>query len=306
MIDHKKKRKFTISEVTTPRWSFEEDVIGYHDLGIDTIEVWESKLLEYGIEKGIELLEKYSMQVSMICPLGGQILHSWPKDMRLMGCPFPLPNCPKWKRDLSELERIIDSVHLASRLDANGVWLMTGGQGTYSRQDAVKLIVKLLYDIMGEAEDKKVKIALQPTHKKTIPPGVSIITDIPSTMEIINQVSHKNLGMYFDICHLWDTPGIMEQIPKVIDKIFGVQISDWKPTGQDISKALNNQDDRQMLGDGIIPIRNLLHALDNAGYEEVYALEILAQETVPGSPWTLEYRELINKSKETFDQLWTI
>lgn len=50
------KRKLSISELTTRHWTFEEDVRHYAALGFDGIGVWMDKLVDYGLERGIEIL----------------------------------------------------------------------------------------------------------------------------------------------------------------------------------------------------------------------------------------------------------
>ena len=48
----------SMNEMTTYRWSFEEDVQHYSAAGIEAIGVWRQKLADYGEEKGIELLSE--------------------------------------------------------------------------------------------------------------------------------------------------------------------------------------------------------------------------------------------------------
>ena len=60
-----------MNELTTFRWSFEEDVHNYAAADINAIGVWRQKLSDYGEEKGIELLSEYGMQVSNLLWAGG-------------------------------------------------------------------------------------------------------------------------------------------------------------------------------------------------------------------------------------------
>ena len=52
--------RVSISEVTTYRWSFEEDVQNYVGAGISGIGVWRQKLSDFGEEKGVELIQASS------------------------------------------------------------------------------------------------------------------------------------------------------------------------------------------------------------------------------------------------------
>ncbi len=61
----------SINEMTTFRWTLEEDVTRYRACGIEAIGVWRRKLADYGEAKGIELLAASGMAVSNLLWAGG-------------------------------------------------------------------------------------------------------------------------------------------------------------------------------------------------------------------------------------------
>jgi sugar phosphate isomerase/epimerase len=63
--------QLSMNEMTTYRWSFEEDVAQYLDAGIPGIGVWRQKLSDFGEDKGIELLADSGLQVSNLLWAGG-------------------------------------------------------------------------------------------------------------------------------------------------------------------------------------------------------------------------------------------
>jgi sugar phosphate isomerase/epimerase len=60
-----------MNEMTTYRWSFDNDVAEYRAAGIPAIGVWRQKLSDYGEEKGIELLAETGLPVSNLLWAGG-------------------------------------------------------------------------------------------------------------------------------------------------------------------------------------------------------------------------------------------
>ena len=54
----------SINEMTTYRWSFEEDVTRYQAAGIKAIGIWRQKLADCGEDKAIELLAQSGLEVS--------------------------------------------------------------------------------------------------------------------------------------------------------------------------------------------------------------------------------------------------
>ena len=63
--------RLSINELTTFRWTFEEDVHHYQAAGIEGIGVWRQKLSDFGEEKGIELLVDSGLRVSSLLWAGG-------------------------------------------------------------------------------------------------------------------------------------------------------------------------------------------------------------------------------------------
>ena len=63
--------RVSMNEMTTYRWSFEEDVLHYAAAGIRGIGVWRHKLSDYGEEKGIELLAEHRLEATSLMWGGG-------------------------------------------------------------------------------------------------------------------------------------------------------------------------------------------------------------------------------------------
>ena len=60
-----------MNEMTTFRWSFEEDVKQYKAAGIPSIGIWRRKLADFGEERGIDLLADSGLAVSNVLWAGG-------------------------------------------------------------------------------------------------------------------------------------------------------------------------------------------------------------------------------------------
>ena len=63
--------RIAVSEFSTYKWCFEQDVLRLASLGFEGIGVWRQKLSDYGHEKGSELLIERSMNVSSLQWAGG-------------------------------------------------------------------------------------------------------------------------------------------------------------------------------------------------------------------------------------------
>ena len=63
--------RLSMNEMTTYRWSFEEDLQHYRAAGIPAIGVWRRKLSDFGEQRGIELLQESGLAVSNLMWAGG-------------------------------------------------------------------------------------------------------------------------------------------------------------------------------------------------------------------------------------------
>ena len=60
-------RKIAISEITTPRWTFREDVEAYARVpGVEGIGVWRNKLADAGVAAAAKLLRDAGLGVSSL------------------------------------------------------------------------------------------------------------------------------------------------------------------------------------------------------------------------------------------------
>ena len=72
-----------------------------------------------------------------------------------------------------------------------------------------------------------------------------------------------------------------------------VQIADHDP-----SVALERRIDRAPLGQGVIPLKHILHTIDGAGFTGYYDVEVITRFTDE------QKRTIVEDSKATFDKLW--
>src|ERR671912_393754 len=64
-------KRISMNELTTYRWTFEEDVHHYAEAGIPAISVWREKLADFGEDRGVELIKDSGLQVAALQWAGG-------------------------------------------------------------------------------------------------------------------------------------------------------------------------------------------------------------------------------------------
>jgi sugar phosphate isomerase/epimerase len=79
-------------------------------------------------------------------------------------------------------------------------------------------------------------------------------------------------GVVVDAYHVWWDPEVMNEIERARGKIVGFHVSDWPVPLPGILMG------RAMMGDGVIDLRQLRHAVEKAGYDGPIEVEIFNED----------------------------
>ena len=107
----------------------------------------------------------------------------------------------------------------------------------------------------------------------------------------MREVDHPAVGVLFDVWHLWQEPELERRIAEAGDRIFAVHLSDWR-------EPTRGHNDRLVMGDGVIPLDRIVAALDAAGYDGYYDVEIFSDDL-----WASDYSALLARCRGWFQGL---
>jgi sugar phosphate isomerase/epimerase len=265
--------KFSISEVTTRDWSFVEDVHHYAALGIQGIGVWRDKLDRCEDVDPVALLAGSGLQAANLVNAG-----------HFMGMTR--------SQTRRAIEDAIEAIGLAQRLGAGVILIVTGEVGSFfsTVDEARAITVAALKELAPVARAAGVRLGVEPIAARY--PGYTFLRDIPQTLDVIDAVGAAEVGLFFDTDHLYQSPNLFRDIETAGDRIFCVHIND-------VPAVPGPGIDRRILGDGVIPLREILHAIAATGYDGFYDVEIMSD-----SVWGMDYVALIDTLKARFDALW--
>jgi sugar phosphate isomerase/epimerase len=265
--------KLSINEMTTYRWSFLDDVTAYHELGVDGIGVWRRKISDFGEERGVELLRETALPVSNLLWAGG----------------FTGADGRSFKQSV---EDGLDAVRLAAELGTDTLVVLTGSRGGHTHNHARSLVVDALKELAAVAAESGVSLALEP-----ITPALacqsSFLCTLDDTRELLDRAgSLPQLGLAFDTFHLWQEDDLLDRIPEIVPLVKIVHLGDWR-------EAPHSESDRARLGEGVIPLKEIVGALDASGYRGYYDVEIPADGLRDA-----DYRSLLQECRAAFEKLW--
>lgn len=241
----------SVNQTTTFRWSFDEDVTRCAAAGYSAISVWRQKLSDFGIARASELLQQHGVKALSLFWAGG----------------FTGSDGRSYRESVDDG---IEAVRAAAAIGADSVVLCSGARGGHTLNHARRLFVSAIEELLAVASPLAIDLALEPMH-----PGCAadwtFVTSLEQAVGIIESVSSPRLRLVFDTCHLGWSPKVVEMIPHVAGRIALVQLGDMRspPSGEQ---------NRCRLGDGVLPLPEIVAALKSAGYDGCYDVELLGEE----------------------------
>ncbi len=259
-----------ISQLSTLRWSFQEDAEAYAARGFTGIGVYRPKLEDFGIDRAIELLAETSLQVTSLSWVGG----------------FTGSDGRGYEDAVVDA---LNAVRDAANLRAETLIVLAGGRNNHIRNHARRTLCDALKEIAGVAEDFGVRLSLEPIH-----PGCgeewSFVNDLQSTLDIIETVASPQLGVVLDTYHVGMDEEVVRWLPDVIPHLHLVQLGDAKhsPLGE-----MN----RCLLGEGCVPLRTILETLVEHHYQGPLEVELIGEDVEP-----LSYDEVLDHTRSFIDR----
>ena len=259
----------SMNELTTYRWTFDEDLLHYARAGFDGIGVWLRKLSDFGEERGLELLEESGLTVSNLLWAGG----------------FTGSDGIRPQENLTAAAR---AIRLAGAMRAGCLVLHTGGRNRHTHRHARRLFQTALDELLPLAEMARVPLAIEPMHPACAEEW-TLLTTLEDALELVQQYDTPWLRLVYDTYHFplpsteWDLLRAMAPYTAV------VHVGDHQ-------QAHSCDQDRCPLGEGIAPLHGLIHTFTDAGYDGFFDIELMGL-----SIETLDYQTLIEHSMNFFD-----
>jgi sugar phosphate isomerase/epimerase len=263
--------KLSMNETTTFRWSFEEDVTGYAAAGIAAIGVWRHKLSDCGQAKGVQVLRQHGLEVSHLFWAGG----------------FTGSDGRSYRESLDDAT---EALHAAAELQTSCLVVYTGSRAGHTYNHARRLVKDALIELAEKAGPLGITLAVEPMH-----PGCAghwtFLTGPDDVLALLSAVGSPQVKMVFDTYHLGQDPAIVGRIAELCPHIALVQLGDAK-------RPPSGEQNRCRLGEGIVPLREIIAALKSAGYGGYLDVELLGEDFE-----MCDYGELLGQAKRAVEDL---
>ena len=268
---------FSISQVSTLPASFADDLRAYVAADADGIGVWELKLGEGSLEE----FQASGLRSATAVPAVPSV--------------HPLPLLPGPDTVRERVDALLRSLEVLAPYEPAAILCFTGPG---DRETAVRGVRK----VAREAELLGLRLAVEPFQLDGIESWSSLNT-LGDAAAFVDEVGSGALGVQFDVWHLWNTPNLLEEIPRYAHLIAGVHVNDWR-------EPTRGWADRVLPGDGAADLPAILGVLEDVGWEGFYDLEIFSDNgafgsAYPDSLWDLDAAELARRGRDAFARCWS-
>jgi sugar phosphate isomerase/epimerase len=250
----------SMNEITTFRWSFEQDVENYQQAGYRSIGVWRQKLADGDEDQAIELLAGSGLAVSNLVWAGG-----------FTGSDGRSP--------ADSIDDAADALRLASKISAGCLVLYSGGRNNHTFRHAGRLLRAALKELVPLAEAFEVPLAIEPMHAACANDW-TFLTDLDSVVTLIEEFRSPCLKLAYDTYHFPFEGRQQRELAKLAPHIGIVHLGDR-------SAPPTLDQDRCLLGQGRLPLRETVATLQNAGYMGAFDVKLLGPDIETHDYWTV-------------------
>jgi sugar phosphate isomerase/epimerase len=229
--------------------------------GIAAVSPWRDQVAAVGLERAARAIRDAGLKLSGYCrgglfPASGEHVAAARDDNR----------------------RAVDE---AVALEAPCLILVAGGLPQFARpgstpsKDLVgarKMIEDGIAELLAHARQARLPLAIEPLHPMYAADRAAVNT-LAQALDIADRLDPGGgaLGVAVDVYHLWWDPDLYTGIARAgRERVLAYHVSDWLVPTKDM---LN---DRGMMGDGVIELRRIRRAVEDAGFNGFIEAEVFS------------------------------
>jgi sugar phosphate isomerase/epimerase len=242
--------RLCIHTATTRPLPLELAVDVYAAAGVRGITVWRDAVPSAGPETAARLIERAGLAPVSLCR-GGFFVH------------------PEAEARKAAVEENRTCIREAAAIGAPLVLLVVGAHPEVRLETARDQIRAGIEAVLPLCEETGIRLAIEPLHPMYAD-SRSAVNTMRSANDLSDRLGHELVGVAVDVYHVWWDPELASQIARCADRVFAFHVCDWLSPTRDL---LN---DRGLMGDGCIPIRDIRGSVEAAGFTGFNEVEIFS------------------------------
>ena len=257
--------------ITTKPWSLAQAVQKYNQAGIRGITVWRQWLEGWDLATARRAIQDAGLTAVSICRGGF----------------FPALSADKRQKALDDNLHAIDE---AAAIGAPLVVLVCGADPGQSLLESRRQITDGISAVLPHAQAAGVRLAIEPLHPMYANDR-SAVNTLKQANDMCDALAHPNVCVAVDVYHLWWDPDLCEQIKRCGQSAYlaAFHVCDW------LTPTIDFLNDRGLMGDGCIPIRQIRGWVEETGYNGFVEVEIFSSRW-----WQTDMDLFLEKIKEAY------
>jgi len=268
--------RLCIHSVTTKPWSTEDCIVKYAKAGVGGLTLWRYNLEGRDPAKVGNQAREAGLDIVSLCRGGF----------------FPGATAVERQKAIDDNRLCIEQAHA---LGAPLIVLVCGAVPGQSLVESRKQITEGIAAVLPDAEAAGVKLGIEPLHPMYADDR-SAVNTMCQANEICDALhSPTQLGIAADVYHIWWDPHLRREIDiaAIKRRLFAFHICDWKTPTTDL---LN---DRGLMGEGCINIREISDWVDSAGFTGHREVEIFSHRY-----WAMDQDEYLARIVAAYRQTY--
>lgn len=263
--------KLCVHTITTRPWTIEECVKNYTEAGIHGVTIWRNVLDNKDLRDVKKLIDDCQIKVVSLCRGGF----------------FPSADSSRRQQAIDDNLYAIDQAHAVG---APLIVLVCGSDCNQSLEKSRDQIKEGIMKILPSAQNAHIKLAIEPLHPMYAGDR-SAVNTLKQANDMAAEINSAMVGVAVDVYHLWWDPSLKEEIRlcAAYNKLFAFHICDWNvPT-------LDFLNDRGLMGDGCINVREIRSWVEEAGFDGFNEVEVFSEKY-----WASNQKEYLEKIKAAY------
>ncbi len=244
--------KLCVHTITTRPWNIELAAEVYAQAGIRGISVWRDTLEGRHIGQTGKILRDHGLEIVSL----------------VRGGFFASASALRRQAQIDENKKVIDE---AAALGCPMIVLVCGADPEQPLGTSRQQISEGLRAILPYAESCGIRLAIEPLHPMYADKR-SAINTLGQANDIVEQLGSAMLGLAVDVYHVWWDPALEMEIKRcgANGSLFAFHICDW------LSPTIDMLNDRGLMGEGCIPIKQIREWVEEAGFSGYNEVEIFS------------------------------
>lgn len=244
--------RLCVHTITTKSWDIETAAKKFSAAGVKGITVWRDTYAGRDISATGQMLRDHDLSIVSTCRGGF----------------FPGATAAERQTAIDDNRRAIAEAH---ELGAPLVVLVCGAVPGQPLTESRKQITDGIAAVLDDCAASGVKLGIEPLHPMYAD-SRSAVNTLGQANGMCEQLASPYVGVAADVYHLWWDPDLQQEIARCgkIGALFSFHVCDWR------SPTIDFLNDRGLMGEGVINIREIRGWVEAAGFTGFNEVEVFS------------------------------